>query len=173
MSVALRIGAAAFAITVAGLVLNGAGGARAAAADGGATQSVFARGRYLVVIGACNDCHTPGWRESDGSLPPSRWLTGSRIGFRGDWGTSYPVNLRLEFQALGEDQWVLAVRTRGGHPPMIWHDLRALTVADRHAIFAFIHSLGPAGVPAPTAIPPWREPSTPYVETRPRNPSPP
>jgi mono/diheme cytochrome c family protein len=24
------------------------------------------RGKYLVAFGSCNDCHTPGWRESDG-----------------------------------------------------------------------------------------------------------
>jgi mono/diheme cytochrome c family protein len=136
------------------------------------SREVLARGRYLVVYGACNDCHTPGWRESDGKLPQAQWLTGTRIGFRGDWGTSYPANLRLEFQSLSEDQWVLAVHTRGGHPPMTWHDVRILNAADRHAIFAFIKSLGPAGVPAPAAVPPWREPTTPYVETRPRDPSP-
>jgi hypothetical protein len=27
------------------------------------------RGRYLVGFGRCNDCHTLGWRESDGSIP--------------------------------------------------------------------------------------------------------
>ena len=143
-------------------------GTTAAAAS---TSALLARGRYLVVYGACNDCHTPGWRASDGTLPETKWLTGNRVGFRGDWGTSYPVNLRLEFQTLPEDQWVIAVRTRGGHPPMTWHDLRVLSATDRHAIYAFIKSLGPAGVPAPAAIPPWREPMTRYIETRPRDPS--
>ncbi len=56
------------------------------------------RGRYLVGFGRCNDCHTPGWRESDGSIPVSRWMTGSNLGYRGPWGTSYPANVRLEFQ---------------------------------------------------------------------------
>jgi hypothetical protein len=94
------------------------------------------------------------------------------VGFRGAWGTSYPVNLRLEFQVLDERQWVDAVRQRGGHPPMIWHDLRGLTPADRHAIYAFIKSLGPAGVQVPAVVPPWREPRTPYIDTRPREPMP-
>lgn len=140
-----------------------------AAAPDAQTAATIARGRYLVVYGGCNNCHTPGWRASDATLPQSQWLTGSRIGFRGDWGTSYPANLRLEF-ANEDDAGVIAVRTRGGHPPMVWHDLRVLTPADRHAIFVFIRSLGPAGVPAPAALPPWREPSTPYIETRPRSP---
>lgn len=142
-----------------------------AAADPHAAATI-SRGRYLVVYGGCNNCHTPGWRASDGMLPQSKWLTGSRIGFRGDWGTSYPANVRLEFANEDESQWVIAVRTRGGHPPMVWHDLRVLTPADRHAIFAFIKSLGPSGMPAPAALPPWREPSTPYIETRPRSPRP-
>lgn len=151
------------------LILGAPGATRAPASRADAGAAV--RGRYLVLIGNCNDCHTPGWRDSDGTLPQSQWLTGSRIGFRGAWGTSYPANLRLEFQTLGEDQWAIAIRTRGGHPPMPWHDLRVLTPADRHAIYAFIKSLGGAGVPAPAALPPWREPATPYIETRPRNPS--
>ena len=140
-------------------------------AAGATAQDDILRGRYLVVIANCNDCHTPGWRASDGTLPQSQWLTGSRIGFRGAWGTSYPANLRLEFQALAEDQWLIAVRTRGGHPPMTWHDLRVLSARDKHAIYAFIKSLGPAGVPAPPAIPPWREPTTQYIDTRPRDPN--
>jgi mono/diheme cytochrome c family protein len=144
---------------------------RGASASGADAKAALVRGRYLVVYGNCNECHTPGWRESDGKLPQAQWLTGNRIGFRGDWGTSYPVNLRLEFQALAEDQWILAVRTRGGHPPMTCHDLRVLDATDRHAIYAFIKSLGPAGVPAPAAIPPWREPTTRYIETRSRAPA--
>lgn len=42
------------------------------------------RGKYLVLIGGCNDCHTPGFIESDGKGPAeSEWLTGSPVGFRG------------------------------------------------------------------------------------------
>jgi mono/diheme cytochrome c family protein len=160
--------AAACAMTVTAWLEDA--GAATTPPDTAAIRSAVARGRYLVVYGACNDCHTPGWRESDGTLPAARWLTGSKIGFRGAWGTSYPVNLRLEFQTLAEDQWLIAVRTRGGHPPMTWHDLRVLSASDRHAIYAFIKSLGPAGVPAPFAIPPWRTPVTPYIETRPQPP---
>jgi hypothetical protein len=34
------------------------------------------------------------------------------------------------------------------------------------AIYQFVKSLGPAGVPAPNAVEPWREPSTPVVDMR-------
>ena len=143
----------------------------ATAAPAADTASVLARGRYLVVYGSCNDCHTPGWSDSDATLPQSAWLTGNKVGFRGAWGTTYPVNLRLDFQTLHEDEWVNAIRTRGGHPPMIWHNLRALSPADRHAIYAFVRSLGPAGSPAPAPVPPWREPLTPYIDLRVQQPA--
>jgi hypothetical protein len=125
-----------------------------------------ARGRALVVYGTCNDCHTAGWSNSDGTIPASRWLTGSSVGFRGWWGTSYPTNVRLDFQVMPVDRWIKAVRTRAGHPPMVWHDLRALSDADLRAIYTFVKSLGPGGVAAPAAVEPWREPATPFVDMR-------
>jgi mono/diheme cytochrome c family protein len=137
--------------------------AAAASAD-----PAVARGRYLVVYGGCNDCHTPGWRDADGDVPDARWLTGSSIGFRGAWGTSYPTNVRLDFFLEQESDWITAARTRAGHPPMVWEDLRGLTDADLHAIYAFVRHLGPAGVPAPHALPPWRTPTTPFVDLRPQ-----
>ena len=128
--------------------------------------ATLARGRALVVFGTCNDCHTTGWRESDGTIPVARWMTGSAIGFRGWWGTSYPANVRLEFQTMPVERWIAAVRTRAGHPPMVWQDLRQLPDADLRAIYLFVKSLGPAGVPAPDAVEPWRQPSTRFVDMR-------
>ena len=131
-----------------------------------APAAVLARGRALVVYGSCNDCHTSGWRESDGATPEKQWMTGSNIGFRGYWGTSYPANVRLEFQSLPESGWLNAVHTRAGHPPMVWPDLRGLPDADLRAIYQFIRSLGPSGTLSPAAVEPWREPSTRYVDMR-------
>ena len=34
----------------------------------------LARGKYLIVIGACNDCHTPGYAMSNGKVPEKDWL---------------------------------------------------------------------------------------------------
>ena len=130
------------------------------------------RGRYLVAFGACNDCHTPGWREADGRIPVSKWMTGSNVGYRGPWGTVYPVNVRLWFHETTEDQWLFSVRTRGGVPPMHWHDIRFLTETDRRAIYRFIHSLGPAGKPAPRDLPPSVIPNTPYINLVPQQPEP-
>jgi len=128
------------------------------------------RGRYLVAFGSCNDCHTPGWRDSDGKTPVAQWMTGSKIGYRGPWGTSYAANVRLEFQSMSEEQWLFMVRTRGGPWPMVWHDLRELTTSDQRAIYRFIKSLGPRGTQVPGALPPSQEPSTPYMWVMPQNP---
>jgi mono/diheme cytochrome c family protein len=124
---------------------------------------LVARGRYLVAFGSCNDCHTPGWRESDGSVPVAQWMTGSNLGYRGPWGTSYPANVRLEFQRISEAEWLFMVRTRGGHWPMVWHDLRMLDDNDRRAIYRFVKSLGARGTQAPANLPPSREPATPFI----------
>lgn len=123
---------------------------------------MLARGKYLVTFGACNDCHTSGWRESFGNVPVSQWMTGSSTGFRGPWGTVYPSNVRQRFSQISEDQWLMMVRTREGRPPMIWHDLRALTLNDQRAIYRFIHSLGSAGPPSLPDVPSQRDPKTPY-----------
>jgi hypothetical protein len=121
------------------------------------------RGRYLVAFGTCNDCHTPGWRESDGSVPVSRWMVGTSLGYRGPWGTSYPANVRLEFSRISEDDWLFMVRTRAGHWPMIWHDLRFLSNQDQRAVYRFVKSLGPRGVPAPSDLSPDETPKTPFI----------
>jgi mono/diheme cytochrome c family protein len=130
------------------------------------SRTDLARGRYLVLITGCNDCHTPQWSELDGNLPQSAWLTGSTTGFRSASGTSYPTNLRLEFATMAEDEWDRAVQTRAGHPPMVWQNIRNLSAADRHAIYVFIRSLGPAGKQVPPDLPPWENPKTPYVDLR-------
>lgn len=138
----------------------------ATSTSGAPDAATLARGRALVVYGTCNDCHTAGWRDTDGAIPVAKWMTGSAIGFRGWWGTSYPTNVRLDFQTMTVDRWISAVRTRAGHPPMVWQDLRQLPDSDLRAIYAFVRSLGPAGVPAPAAVEPWREPATKYVDMR-------
>lgn len=111
------------------------------------------RGRYLIKIGGCNDCHTAGYLERGMGVPEKEWLTGS-LGFNGAWGTSYPANLRLSVQSADEDGWVSAMRTRNGLPPMPWVALKEMSENDLRAIYKYIHSLGPAGEPMPAALAP-------------------
>lgn len=152
--------------------------AMAASADvdgagaGTATPSVSAAspeeaGRYLVVVGGCNDCHTPGWGESNGTLPQDEWLTGAPVGFQGPWGTSYPANLRLTVQAMDEDAFVARLKAGQGMPPMPWMNTAQMADADLRAIYRFIRSLGGAGERAPVAVAPGVQPTTPFISFMP------
>jgi len=127
-----------------------------------AASSVDA-GRYLVLVGGCNDCHTGGWAESAGGVPETEWLTGVPMGFRGPWGTTYPSNLRLLVQDMDEEAWVVMLHTRTERPPMPWMNMNRLSDADARALYRFIRSLGVAGQRAPTAVAPGVEPETPYI----------
>ncbi|MCS6772487.1 MAG: cytochrome C [Anaerolineae bacterium] len=120
-------------------------------------------GRYLILMGGCNDCHTLGWEQSGGKMPESEWLTGSPVGYRGPWGTTYATNLRLYVQAVSEDEWVRMFRERNERPPMPWVNYRTIHESDLRAIYRFIRSLGPAGKPEPDYVPPDKEPMTPYL----------
>jgi hypothetical protein len=121
------------------------------------------RGRYLSRIAGCNDCHTEGYLLSEGKVPEAQWLTGAGLGWRGPWGTTYAVNLRLFGNALTEDQWVTTARQLKARPPMPWFNLNLMHEADLRALYQFIHYLGPAGNPAPAYVPPGQEPTTPYA----------
>lgn len=121
------------------------------------------RGRYLVRIAGCNDCHTPGYAQTGGNVPEKQWLTGDSVGFRGPWGTTYPANLRLLMQKLSEEEWVRMGHTAQLRPPMPWFALRDMTTQDLRAIYRFTKSLGPQGEPAPAYVPPGQEPGGPVV----------
>lgn len=121
------------------------------------------RGRYLVKIAGCNDCHTPGYAMAGGKVSEALWLTGDRLGWRGPWGTTYPVNIRLFMQTLTEDQWLQVARTAESRPPMPWFALHDMSEDDLRAIYRFTRHLGPAGEPAPEFLPPDQDPTGPYV----------
>ena len=53
------------------------------------------RGRYLVRVGGCNDCHTAGYVADYGGVPEQDWLLGDDTAFVGRWGTAFATNLRL------------------------------------------------------------------------------
>jgi mono/diheme cytochrome c family protein len=121
------------------------------------------RGRYLVQTSGCNDCHTPGYPESGGKVDEKLWLTGSPLGWRGPWGTTYPPNLRLDAQKLSEADFVKLARSEL-RPPMPWFNLRDMTTNDVRAIYQYLKYAGPAGQPAPAYVPPDKEPMPPFVQ---------
>src|SRR5688572_14743607 len=52
--------------------------------------SLIDRGRYLVQVSGCNDCHTRGYAEKAGKIDEKDWLLGDVLGWQGPWGTTYP-----------------------------------------------------------------------------------
>jgi mono/diheme cytochrome c family protein len=106
-----------------------------------------------MVISGCNDCHTPGYIEKGGAVPESEWLTGAPVGYQGPWGTTYAANLRLVVKSMNEAQWTRHARQER-LPPMPWFNLRQMTDDDLKAVYAYIRSLGPAGVAAPAYVAP-------------------
>ncbi len=121
------------------------------------------RGRYLVEIAGCNDCHTPGYGATDGRVPKAQWLTGERVGWRGPWGTTYATNLRLYFASMSEQEWLQKATELQTRPPMPWYSIRAMNKTDLQALYRYIRRLGAAGSPAPEALDPGREPAGPYI----------
>ena len=121
------------------------------------------RGRYVLQIGGCNDCHTPGYATSGGNVPEAQWVTGDALGWQGPWGTTYPANLRLYMQGLSEDEWVKKAKALVTRPPMPWFALRDMSSDDLRALYRYVRHLGPAGEPAPAYVPPGKAALTPVV----------
>lgn len=135
-------------------------------------------GRYLVLTGGCNDCHTPDWMQSGGHLPSSEWLVGNTVGFRGPWGTTFPLNLRLLAHHVSEQTWIAMFKGKKPlarypmRPPMPWLDYHHFSRHDLAAIYVFIRGLGPAGAPAPRFAPPGHAVKDPYIVFVPQDPAP-
>ena len=126
-------------ITAVAMLLGLTG--QASAADAAQRSAGVERGRYLVTISGCNDCHTAGYLEQGGATPESQWLTGSPVGYQGPWGTTYAANLRLVAGRMTEAEWVAHAR-KERLPPMPWFNVKAMSDTDLKAVYAFIRSLG-------------------------------
>lgn len=121
------------------------------------------RGRYLLQIAGCNDCHTAGYLMAPDEVPESTWLLGDSLGWNGPWGTTFASNLRLTLPKLNEEQWLQLARNAAFRPPMPNHVLRIMEEDDLRSIHRFIKHLGEAGQPAPAALSPGQEPHGPVV----------
>jgi len=110
------------------------------------------RGRYLVTIMSCNDCHTPGYLY--GAPDTSRRLSGSDLGWTGPWGVVHARNLTPDMETgIGSwtiEQIVTALRT--GNTPdgsqlapiMPWMNYsNILDQDDAVAIASYLKSLPP------------------------------
>jgi len=117
-----------------------------------AHQDPVARGRYLVTLMSCNDCHTPGYFY--GAPDTMRRLSGSDLGWVGPWGVVHARNLTPDPET-GIGNWsseeiVHALRT--GNTPdgsqlapiMPWMNYSSiLDEGDAMAIASYLKSLPP------------------------------
>ena len=119
--------------------------------DAGLAQDAqIKRGQYLVTLGGCNDCHTPGYFF--GKPDMARFLGGSEVGFEiPGLGVFHGPNLTPDHETgLGgwsTDQIVVAITKgrrpdgRGLAPIMPWHAFANLTAQDARAIAVYLKSL--------------------------------
>src|SRR5580704_4469296 len=116
------------------------------------SQSQSDRGKYLVTIAGCNDCHTPGYFF--GKPDMARFLGGSDVGFEiPGLGAFAGRNITPDKETgIGNwttDQIVTALQTgkrpdgRILAPIMPWHAFSYLTKEDAFAIAAFLQSIPP------------------------------
>jgi mono/diheme cytochrome c family protein len=125
-----------------------------------ADDAQIKRGEYLVTIGGCNDCHTPGYFF--GKPDMSRFLGGSDVGFeipgQGVFvGRNITPDKETGIGSWTPEQIVAAIQTgerpdgRILAPIMPWHAFAHLTADDATAIAALLQSVKPVGnqVPGP------------------------
>ena len=132
------------------------------------TVDPVVRGRYLVTIMSCNDCHTPGYFY--GQPDTTRLLSGSELGWVGPWGVVRSRNLTPD-SATGIGTWtkeqiVHALRTgntpdgRQLAPIMPWMNYsNILDEGDAMAIAAYLKSLPPITHVNIAPTPPSEKPS--------------
>jgi len=115
-----------------------------------ADDASVTRGKYLVNLGGCNDCHTPG--SFFGKPDSGKTLGGSEVGFEiPDLGTFYGANLTPDkVTGLGgwSDDQVRSVLTTGKRPDgrelapiMPWRAISQLTKDDMQAVIDYLRSI--------------------------------
>lgn len=136
-------------------------GGLTAAANAG--DDPVARGKYLVTVMGCGDCHTPGYLL--GKPDMARYLGGTEVGFQlPGLGVFYAPNLTSD-KETGLGNWsaediIKAIQTgerpdgRMLAPIMPWQNLAHLTPEDAKAVAAFLKSLPPIKnkVPGPFGV---------------------
>jgi mono/diheme cytochrome c family protein len=141
-----------------------------------AADPAIARGEYLVRIGGCTDCHTPG--HFMGHPDAARFLGGSDVGFGipGD-GVFVGPNLTPDKETgLGtwtEEEIATAITTGvipGGRilaPVMPWRGLSALTKSDALAMAAYLKSLPAVSNKVPGPFGPTQTPTVMVMSLQP------
>jgi mono/diheme cytochrome c family protein len=143
-----------------------------------AAQTQVQRGKYLVSIIPCTDCHTPG--TFLGKPDMKRYLGGSDVGFEvPGLGVFYAPNLTPDDETgLGKwtkEQIATAITTgkrpdgRILAPPMPVESFKNLTHADALAIAAYLKSLPPIKNKVPGPFGPTEKPTSFVYQVLPPN----
>ena len=132
-------------------------------------ESRIDRGKYLVGITGCNDCHTPGYFFGKSDM--TKYLSGSDVGFEVPaLGVFVGRNLTPD-KATGLGGWttaqIVAALQTGVRPDgrilaaiMPWNAYAKMTKADATAIAVFLKSLRPVSNPVPGPFGPTETPTT-------------
>ncbi len=154
-------------------------GACAPLAAQAADPAAVARGKYLVTIAGCHDCHTPGYFL--GKPDMARYLGGSDVGFElPGLGVFVGPNLTPDKETgLGNwtDAQVVAALQTGARPDgrmlapiMPYHAFANLTPEDAQAIVAFLRSVPPVRHKVAGPFGPAQEPQVLFMKVvRPPN----
>ena len=105
------------------------------------------RGKYLVAIAACTDCHTP---QERGQPLVAMDFAGGLI-FDGPWGRVASANITPDASGISyydQARFTEVIRTgfvgaRQLNQIMPWHAFRGMTDEDLAAIFAYLKTLKP------------------------------
>jgi mono/diheme cytochrome c family protein len=134
-----------------------------------ASREQVERGKYLVNLALCTDCHTPGYFF--GKPDMARFLGGSEVGFHiPDLGVFHGPNLTPDNET-GLGRWsteqIVTAFTTGTRPDgrilasiMPWHAFSQLTRQDAQAIAAFLKSLPPVSNKVPDPFGPSETPTS-------------
>jgi mono/diheme cytochrome c family protein len=140
----------------------------AGAQTNASAETQIERGKYLVTVGGCSDCHTAG--TFLGHPDMSRYLSGSDVGFAiPGQGVFVSRNLTPDKETgLGDwtDAQMITAFTAGKRPDgrmlapiMPWPALSQLTAADAQAIVAYLRSIPPVKNAVPEPFGPNEKPS--------------
>ena len=141
----------------------------ASVASAGAADKQVARGKYLVGLAGCNDCHTPGYFL--GKPDMDQYLAGSDVGFAiPGLGVFVGRNLTPD-PDTGLGKWsikeIVTALTAGHRPDgrelapiMPWRAFASLSKYDAVAIAKFLKSLKPVKHEVPGPFAPGQTTST-------------
>src|SRR5262245_42842147 len=148
------------------------------------SQPCAERGKYLVEVAGCHDCHTP-YKNGQPDMTkmlmghpqdikvqlaklPAPWslaATDTNTAWMGPWGVSFSTNLTPERSTgigLWTEQMFMDTIRKGKHggtgrdilPPMPWPGYAKFTDQDLKSIFAYLKTVPAMSNKVPQPIPP-------------------